>query len=100
MATISMPWNENDAWTMTVKKPRKRSRVTLFGSNPAPAKTPGFFQYCVACQHKVWFELTLTQTWKPSLWWFGAPPRSMTRPTIIKPVIIVTFEKWEVRNTK
>jgi len=42
-----MPWNENDAWTITVKKPRKRSRVMLLGSKPAPAKTPGFFQYCV-----------------------------------------------------
>ena len=45
MATSSIPWKENAAWTMTFRMPRNLSRPMCVGSKPEPAKTPGFFQY-------------------------------------------------------
>ena len=47
MATSSMPWNENAAWTRTERMPRNWSRCGCFGVRPAPLSGPGFFQYCL-----------------------------------------------------
>ena len=44
IATSSIPWKENAAWTKTERMPKKRSVGTELTS-PAPAIGPGFFQY-------------------------------------------------------
>ena len=45
MATSSIPWKENAAWTNTEMTPRKRSRDGRLGTRSAPANGPGSLQY-------------------------------------------------------
>jgi len=72
IATSSIDWKLKAAWTMTDKMAKNLS-VPTSPTNPARAMEPGFFQY-----------------WNPLRVPSGPPPRVITRPVMMSPIISET----------